>query len=58
LEDQHNYRNHTITLPDGRTLGYLELGTPQGQPLVIMHGMPGSRYDSAIFFSSCFDKHG
>jgi hypothetical protein len=43
LEDQHNYRNDTITLPDGRALGYLELGAPQGQPLIIMHGMPGSR---------------
>jgi pimeloyl-ACP methyl ester carboxylesterase len=57
LEDQHNYRNDTITLPDGRALGYLELGAPQGQPLIIMHGMPGSRYDGLYVHEDEYIRH-
>jgi pimeloyl-ACP methyl ester carboxylesterase len=57
LEDQHNYRNDTITLPDGRALGYLELGAPQGQPLIIMHGMPGSRYDGLYVNEDEYIRH-
>ncbi len=33
----------TFTLPDGRRLGYTELGDPDGFPLFIFHGTPGSR---------------
>ncbi len=33
----------TIELPDGRRLGYAELGDPNGTPLFIFHGTPGSR---------------
>lgn len=33
----------TITLRDGRTLGYTEAGDPAGKPVVFCHGTPGSR---------------
>lgn len=34
-----------ITLPDGRRLGFSELGDPAGAPIIHHHGMPGSRLD-------------
>lgn len=34
----------SIRLPDGRRLGYTEVGIPDGHPLVLFHGFPGSRY--------------
>ena len=33
----------TFELPDGRRLGYTELGDPEGFPLFLFHGTPGSR---------------
>jgi pimeloyl-ACP methyl ester carboxylesterase len=33
----------TITLRDGRTLGYTEYGVPNGKPVMFCHGTPGSR---------------
>jgi pimeloyl-ACP methyl ester carboxylesterase len=33
----------TITLRDGRTLGYAEFGSPLGRPVVFVHGWCGSR---------------
>lgn len=32
-----------VTLPDGRTLAFDDLGDPQGVPLVYLHGTPDSR---------------
>ena len=37
LSDQH------IILRDGRTLGYADYGDPQGKPVFLFHGIPGSR---------------
>lgn len=34
----------TIELSDDRQLGYAEYGPPAGDPLVLFHGTPGSRY--------------
>ena len=34
----------SIRLPDGRRLGYTEMGIPDGHPIVLFHGFPGSRY--------------
>lgn len=34
---------HTITLADGRQLGYAEYGSPTGAPVLFCHGVPGSR---------------
>lgn len=39
-------REGTVTLPDGRSLGYAEYGDPAGRPILQFHGLPGSRlYD-------------
>lgn len=38
----------TITLRDGRTLGYAEYGAPDGTPLFNFHGLPGSRLTSRL----------
>jgi len=32
-----------VQLPDGRVLAYAEYGSPQGRPLLALHGTPGSR---------------
>ena len=34
---------YTITLNDGRNLGFCEYGEPDGIPLMLFHGTPGSR---------------
>jgi len=36
--------NNTISLQDGRALGYAEYGIPDGKPVFFFHGMPGSRF--------------
>lgn len=33
----------TIRLPDGRALAYAEYGDPQGAPVMLFHGLPGTR---------------
>lgn len=45
-EAQRRRYNQTITLPDGRKLGYAEAGSPTGYPLFIFHGFPGSRLEA------------
>jgi pimeloyl-ACP methyl ester carboxylesterase len=35
----------SIRLADGRALSYAEYGHPQGPPVFIFHGQPGSRFD-------------
>lgn len=34
-----------MRLRNGRTLGYLDYGDPQGMPIICCHGVPGSRLD-------------
>ncbi len=42
-------RDSCVTvLPDGRDLGWLELGDPAGMPVFAFHGTPGSRLQLAI----------
>jgi pimeloyl-ACP methyl ester carboxylesterase len=36
-------RSRTVSLPDGRRLGYAEWGDPKGWPLFFFHGTPSSR---------------
>lgn len=31
-----------MNLPDGRKLGWLDLGEPGGPPVIVFHGTPGS----------------
>jgi hypothetical protein len=47
-----NYRldidsSDTITLPDGRKLGYAQYGSLTGRPILYLHGLPGSRLEAA-----------
>ncbi|EAS29979.3 uncharacterized protein CIMG_08725 [Coccidioides immitis RS] len=37
--------NQTLSLRDGRTLGYAEYGCPSGFPLLFFHGFPSSRLE-------------
>jgi pimeloyl-ACP methyl ester carboxylesterase len=37
----------TLTLPDGRKLGYAEYGSSTGQAVIYLHGLPGSRLEAA-----------
>jgi hypothetical protein len=37
----------TLTLPDGRKLGYAQYGSRTGKPIFYMHGLPGSRIEAA-----------
>lgn len=39
----------TVSLPDGRDLGYADCGDPDGEPLVVFHGFPNSRVFGALF---------
>jgi pimeloyl-ACP methyl ester carboxylesterase len=42
-------RDSCVTvLPDGRDLGWLEIGDPAGEPVFAFHGTPGSRLQLAI----------
>ncbi len=40
--------NQTITLADGRVLGYAESGDPKGMPLFLFHGLNSSRLEVNI----------
>jgi len=40
--------NQTITLPDGRVLGYAQSGDPHGKPLFLFHGLNSSRLEAKI----------
>lgn len=39
--------NRTVSLPDGRLLGYAEYGDPQGYPIFYFHGGNSSRLEAA-----------
>lgn len=38
----------TLTMPDGRTVGYATHGAPGGRPVLWCHGGPGSRLEPAV----------
>ncbi|KKK13481.1 hypothetical protein P175DRAFT_0503915 [Aspergillus ochraceoroseus IBT 24754] len=37
--------HQTLSLPDGRRLGYAEYGSPTGYPILYFHGFPSSRLE-------------
>lgn len=37
----------TVTLPDGRELSYAQTGDPDGDPLLVFHGVPSGRLGAA-----------
>ena len=39
----------TLTLPDGRELGYAEYGAPAGAPVLYFHGCPSSCLEAALW---------
>jgi pimeloyl-ACP methyl ester carboxylesterase len=39
----------TLTLLDGRKLGYAQYGSLTGRPVILHHGLAGSRFDAAAF---------
>ncbi|PGH14294.1 hypothetical protein AJ79_03116 [Helicocarpus griseus UAMH5409] len=48
-----NATSATLTLPDGRKLGYAQYGSLSGRAILYLHGLPGSRLEAA-----CFDELG
>ncbi len=41
-------QDHRLRLADGRTLGYRVYGDPAGEPVLFLHGTPGSRLKFSI----------
>jgi hypothetical protein len=44
-----NDSSDTLTLADGRKLGYAQYGSLTGRPIFYLHGLPGSRLEAAGF---------
>jgi pimeloyl-ACP methyl ester carboxylesterase len=47
----------TLQLPDGRTLGFAEYGSPEGQVLVYCQGFPSSRLEAAALAAHAAEAH-
>lgn len=45
----HTTRDDSIHRADGRRVSWCEIGDPHGWPLVYFHGVPGSRFEVALF---------
>ncbi|MFW9779970.1 MAG: alpha/beta fold hydrolase [Candidatus Heimdallarchaeota archaeon] len=48
MMDLPNNKSKTISLPDGRQLGYIEHGSEAGKPVFYFHGRDGSRLEGAF----------
>ncbi len=49
--------DQTLQLPDGRTLGFAQYGSPAGNVLVYCHGYPGSRLEAATLSAHAAAAH-
>jgi pimeloyl-ACP methyl ester carboxylesterase len=49
--------DQTLQLPDGRTLGFAEYGSSEGNVLVYCHGYPGSRLEAAALSAHAAAAH-
>lgn len=66
LADLPVLRTHALPVGDGHVLNVQEFGHPQGQPLALLHGGPGSGaspvlrrgFDSAAWRVICIDQRG
>lgn len=47
--DEADTTSATITLLDGRKLGYAQYGLQTGRAIIYFHGLPGSRIEAAAF---------
>lgn len=47
----------SITLKDGRQLGFAEYGTHEGKPILFFHGLPGCRLDASHFHEVALSNH-
>ncbi|WQF87007.1 Putative alpha/beta hydrolase-1 [Colletotrichum destructivum] len=45
----------TLTLPDGRKLGYAQFGLATGKPVFYCHGLPGSRVEAGHLHKAAMD---
>lgn len=48
-----NSTSDTLTLPDGRKLGYAQYGSPTGKAVLYNHGFPGSRIEASQHHDLC-----
>jgi pimeloyl-ACP methyl ester carboxylesterase len=42
------HRTETLVLPDGRSTAFVQWGDPAGQPVIHLHGTPGSRLERYV----------
>ena len=47
----------SVTLPDGRQLGFAEYGDPDGKPIFFFHGLPGCRLDASHLHNAAYRNH-
>jgi pimeloyl-ACP methyl ester carboxylesterase len=47
--------NRTLSLADGRRLGYAQYGQPDGEPIFFFHGHPGSRLEARFAHQAAAD---
>lgn len=52
-----DFQSKQLTLPDGRRLGYLELGSATGEPVFYCHGFPASRLEARLLEAASL-RHG
>lgn len=50
-------RQSTVTLADGRRLGYAEYGDAAGEPWFYFHGTPGSRFEARFASDAATRRH-
>jgi hypothetical protein len=50
-----NGTSETLTLPDGRKLGYAQYGLPTGKAILYQHGFPGSRLEASQHHDICME---
>ena len=49
---QPDSHNQSMTLQDGRILGFAECGTNNGRPIIYMHGSNGSRLEGSVLHAA------